>query len=247
MLMRQCAGTIHSVAPLGTRVLILALAAIFAVLSAVSCRSRQNQQTGRGLPEEQELRGKIAGLTRQEQVLTAELSLAKNPAPYLAIDYANRKIDLKVQGNSLRSFAFSKIKRTGGSQFMAQTWTEIEARPLQTATRARMVPGSGEATTSSIATREPWGPKRMPLDFDLICKGNQAVEIRSLPSERSRSRFTRWIVSGYRQVRDWARNVVGGRGSAYRESIEIWMAEDDAQLLFWSLPKQFGILLLDAS
>lgn len=128
-----------------------------------------------------------------------------------------------------------------------QTWTEIEAKPLQITARARMVPGSGESTTTSVATREPWGPKRMPADFDLVCKGNQALEIRSLPSEQSRTRFTRWFVGGYRQVRDWARNVLGRRKALYQESIEVWMGEDDAQLLFWSLPKQFGILLLNAS
>lgn len=245
--MRRCTTTTRSRAPGRTGALILASAAVLAALAVPSCRSPQTQQTSRGLSEEQELRGKIATLSRQEQVLTAELSLAKSPAPYLAVDFANRKIDLKVQGHSLRSFAITKIRWTGGSPFMAQTWMETEARPLQTTTRARVVPGSGEATTSSVATREPWGPKRMPSDFDLICKGDQALEIRSLPSEQSRTRFTRWIVGSYRQARDWARHVLMGRNSAYRESLEIWMTEDDARMLFWSLPRQFGILLINVS
>jgi hypothetical protein len=186
-------------------------------------------------------------LTRQEQLLSVELSVAKSPTPYLSVDFLNRKIDLKVQGRSLRSFSISKISRTGGAAFVAMIWTEIEAKPLQVPTRAKMVPGSGESTTSSIATRDPWGPKRMPADFDLICKDDRAVEIRSLPSAQTHSGFTRWIVSGYRQVWEWARDVVSRRKSSYRESLEIWLAEDDAKLLFWSLPKQFGILLLNPS
>jgi hypothetical protein len=231
----------------GMRTFILALAAMLAASFAVSCRSREARQAGAGLPEEQELREKIARLSRRAQVLSAEISLAKNPAPYLAVDIANRKIDLKVQGHSLRSFAISKIQRTGGSSFVARTWMEIEARPLESPVRAKVVPGSGEATTSSLATHDPWGPRRMPSNYDLVCKGDQALKIRSLLSDQSRSRFTRWLGNAYLQVRDWVRGTLGGRKSTYRESIEIWLGEDDAELLFWSLPKEFEILLLDAS
>jgi hypothetical protein len=48
-------------------------------------------------------------------------------------------------------------------------------------------------------------------------------------------------------VRDWARDLVGRGRTSYRESIEIWLAEEDAKLLFWSLPRRFDILLLDGS
>jgi len=231
------------------RAWIAALLSILAAMLAliVSCRSSQTQQAGRGLSEEQELRHKFAELSRREQVLTAELALARNQAPYLALDVVNRKLDLKVQGHSLRSFNIVKIQRKGGSPFLAQNWLEIEAKPLQITTRPRLVPGSGEATTASVATRDPWGPKRMPADYDLICKGAQALEIRSLASEQSYNRFTRWIISSYRQFRDWTREVFSRNKSVYKESIEIWLGEDDAQLLFWSLPKQFGILVLNAN
>jgi len=226
---------------------ILLLTVALPVSFAVSCRSHEARQVGAGSPEERELREKIAMLSRQAQVLSAEISLAKSPTPYVAVDIANRKIDLKVQGRSLRSFAIRKIQRAGGSSFVARTWMEIEARPLESTVRAKVVPGSGEAATASLATREPWGPRRMPSDYDLVCKGDQALKIRSLVSDQSGSRFTRWLGNAYRQVRDWARSALGGRKSTYHESIEIWLGEDDAKLLFWSLPKEFGILLLDAS
>lgn len=225
--------------------LLTVLAAILALV--VSCRSSQPQQAGKGMSEEQVLRQKYAELSRKEQVLTAELALARNQAPYLALDIANRKLDLKVQGHSLRSFQIVKIQRKGGSPFLAQNWMETEAKPLQITARPQLVPGSGEATTASVATRDPWGPKRMPADYDLICKGSQAVEIRSLASEQSHNRFTRWIISSYRQFRDWTRDVFRRNSSAYKESVEIWLGEDDAKLLFWSLPKQFGILVLNAN
>jgi hypothetical protein len=214
---------------------------------AVSCRSSQTQQAGRGLSEDRELGQKFAELSRKEQALASELILARNQAPYLALDVANRKIDLKVQGHSLRSFNIVKIQRKGGSPFIAQNWLETEAKPLQSTTRPRLVPGSGEATTASVATRDPWGPKRMPADYDLICKGAQALEIRSLASEQSHNRFTRWMISSYRQFRDWTREVFRRNQTAYKESIEIWLGEDDAKLLFWSLPKQFGILVINAN
>jgi hypothetical protein len=226
------------------RVRALALAALLAGSLAVSCRSRQPSQ---GSFEDQDAQERIAALTRQEQILSAEIALAKDPTPYLYVDFLTGKIELRAQGRSLRSFSIGKISRSGGSPFATQTWEETEARPLQLPARAKMVPGSGEATTSSIATQNPWGPNRMPLDYDLICKENRLVGIRSLPSAQSRSRFTRWIIGGFRQSWDWARNVLGRRKSGYRESLEIWLSEDQAQLLFWSLPKQFNILILNAS
>ncbi len=232
--------------PSARRSPILALAAVLAVSTAFSCRSRQTESSGSGRSEEEALRARIAELSARAQLYSAEISLAKNPNPYLAVDFANRKIDLKVQGHSLRSFPIAKFKRVRGTSSPVDIWMEIEAKPFQSQVRARVVPGSGEATTSSVAVKDPWGPKRMPADYDLICKGDQALEVRSLLSEQSGYRLTRWIVGGYRQTRDWVRSTLGFGKSTYLASIEIWMSEDDSRLLFWSLPKQFGILLLNA-
>jgi len=231
-----------------SRILVAALtgAIVLGVSALVVCRARRAHLPA-AMSEEEQLRSRLASLTRQDQRLAAELALAKNPNPYLAVDLGARRIDFKARGKSLRTFPIADLKRAGGAAFTAQTWTEIEARPLQAPARAKMVPGSGEATTSSIATRDPWGPQRMPGDFDLICKENQALLIRSLPSATTGSGFTRWVVSGYRRTREWTRNLLGLRRSVYRESIELWLGEDDARLLFWSLPKQFSILIVDAS
>lgn len=221
--------------------------ALCALLLLPSCHSKGTGGAGGALPEQQALQQNIAALTRQEQILSAELALAKNTAPYLSIDVANRKMELKIQGHSLRTFAISKIRKIGGSPFIAATWIETEAKPLQLTERAKVIPGSGESTTASTATKDPWGPARMPADYDLICKNSQALEIRSLASEQSHNRFTRWIVSGYRQVRDWTRDKWGRKNTSYKESLEIWMGEDDAKLLFWSLPKQISILVQNAA
>jgi hypothetical protein len=234
----------HPVTVARARAFLAPVAVIVVAFCILSCRSSKPSPEA---SETQELRENIASLNRQEQVLSTELSLARNPAPYIAVDLAGRKMELRIQGRSLRSFPIAKIKRSGGAAFVAQMWMAIEAKPLQTPARARVVPGSGEATSSSIATRDPWGPGRMPADYDLICKGDRAMEIRSLPSTQSGNRFTRWIGSGYRQARDWARDPLGRRKRAYREIFEIWLAEDDAKLLFWSLPKQIGILFVNGS
>ena len=244
MTMRRTPAMLHGPFSARARIVFLSAALFLPFFLLASCHT---SQPGRTLSEEQELQQKIETLTRQEQELAAELALARSQAFYLSIDFKTQKIDLKIQGHSLRSFPITKIKRTGGSPAAAQTWIEQEAKPLQLPTRSRVVPGSGEATTASVATQDPWGPKRMPSDYDLICKGALALEIRSLASEQSHNRFTRWLVSSYRQGRDWARDVLGRNKSDYRQSIEIWVAEEDAKLIFWSLPKQFSILILNAS
>lgn len=226
----------------GSLFLAMSLTAWF----AVACHSH-SPQSGAGDSEDHALQGRIAALNRQEQALAAEISLARSPAPYLLLDLASRRIEFKVQGHSLRGYTITRIQRTDVAPSVAQAWTVTEAKPLQAPVRAKMIPGSGESTTSSNATKEPWGPKRMPSDYDLICKGDQALEIRSLLSDQSRLAITRWVVSNYRLLREWARTTLGRKQPAYRESIEIWLGEDDARLLFWSLPKQFSILLLNAS
>jgi hypothetical protein len=228
------------------RVCSFALLALLVGSLAISCRSRSGQPS-QSSSEDKSAQERIAMLTRQEQILSAEIAVAKNPTPYLYVDFLNRKIELRAQGRSLRSFSIRKISRTGGPPFVARTWVETEASPIQIPERAKMVPGSGEETTSSISTENPWGPKRMPLDYDLLCKENRLIGIRSLASSESSSFITRWIIGGFRRSRDWARNVFGRRNSGYSESLEIWLSEDDAQLLFWSLPKQFDILILNGS
>jgi hypothetical protein len=210
------------------------------MLALAGCRSNPNAVRS----EEELLQQKIATLTLRGQVLTADLTLAKNPIPYLSIDGANKKLDLKAKGKAIRSFGLGRIQRAGGNPSAVDVWTKTDLKPLQQTERTQLVPGAGESTTSSIATKAPWGPQRMPADYDLICKGNLVLEIRSLASEQSRNRFTRWFVSGYRRVRDWGREVFQHRNAEYKERIEIWMNEDDAKLLFWSLPKQFDILLV---
>ena len=161
------------------RVRALSLVALLAGSLAVSCRSRSGQPS-QGSSEGQNVQERIAMLTRQEQILSAEIAVAKNPTPYLFVDFLTGKIELRAQGRSLRSFSVRKISRTGGPPFVARTWEETEAKPIQIPERAKMVPGSGEETTSSIATQNPWGPKRMPMDYDLLCKENRLVGIRSL-------------------------------------------------------------------
>ena len=228
------------------RMRALSLVVLLAGSLAVSCHSRSGQPS-QGSSEAQSVQERIATLTRQEQILSAEIAVAKNPTPYLYVDFLTGRIELRAQGRSFRSFSVRKISRTGGPPFVARTWEETGARPIQMPERAKMVPGSGEETTSSISTQNPWGPKRMPMDYDLLCKENRLVGIRSLASAESRTFVTRWIVGGFRRSRDWARNVFGRRNSGYSESLEIWLSEDDAQLLFWSLPKQFDILILNGS
>ena len=245
MSIRACRIDAYSSSPPIRRTPVPAVAALLLILAAVSCGPKTGPQGGAEGSEERDLKERFAALARKEQLLAAELSLARNPTPYIAVDLKNRRIDLKVQGRSLRSFAISKASSARGISFVAKTWIGIDAKPLQSTARARVVPGSGEATSSSIATRDPWGPRRMPADYDLVCKDQQALEIRSLPSDQSRSRFTRWIIGGYRQAHDWTRDVLLRHRAAYRDSLELWMTEEDARQLFWSLPKQFGILILN--
>jgi len=218
-----------------------------AAFFAVSCASGPSAPGSTDSENIQQLREQLAVLTRQAQLLEAEIPMARRPSPYLVVDLAAGKIDLRAQGRKLRSFEIARTTARGRSSSQsAEVWTQDEIKPLQATARAKVVPGSGEATTASIAAKEQWGPQRMPSDFDVICKGGHVLEVRSLPSEQAHTRLGRAFSTAYRRVKDWVRDTLAIGKSASVDSIQIWLVEDDSRLLFWSIPKQIDILVQDS-
>ena len=68
------------------RVRALLLIALLAGSLAISCRSR-SKQPSQGSSEAQSVQERIALLTRQEQILSAEIAVAKSPTPNPFVDF----------------------------------------------------------------------------------------------------------------------------------------------------------------
>jgi hypothetical protein len=73
------------------------------------------------------------------------------------------------------------------------------------------------------------------------------LQIRSLPAKESSNRVHRGIVSTYRRSVDWFREWHMPGSSNRPRTIRLWLVEDDARLIFWSLPQQIQILILRGS
>jgi hypothetical protein len=193
--------------------------------------------------EAEQLAKKYAELRRLEQALSAEYAIARDPAPYLVVDLSSRRIELRARGRILRGFSILDSKIYGGGPRRA-IWTMTEKRPLDEEERPKITQGAGEEAVAEAAKRALWGPFHMPDDFDLMCEEKNVIQIRALPYEPFGNPMMKWISQAYRRSADWYRRWRVPRDSRPRYCIQLWLAEYDSQLLFWSLPKQLNILTL---
>ncbi len=186
-------------------------------------------------------------LRRAEQALAAEYPLARESEPYLVVDLPGATVELKARGRSLRRFGILETRLLSGGPARVSTWSMTDRRPLAEIERPKIAPGAGEQAAAEAAQKALWGPSRMPADFDLICEEGRVLQVRSLPGPRSRSAILRRISSAYRHSADWFRRWRASWKSQPGHSIQVWLAENDSRLLFWSLPKKLEILVLAGS
>ncbi len=193
------------------------------------------------------LQEKLVEMKYQEELLRQEYSLARNPAPYLVVNLSDRNIELKAQGRILRSFELKNSRRLESGKDDGVTWILREVKPIQRTERPKIKAGAGEEAMVEAAKQELWGLHRMPRDYDLVCKDNNFLEICALPSKQSGFRFTRAIRTMYRRTAGWYRRWRMSKDVESQHVIQLWLDENDSRLLFWSLPKQLKILILDES
>jgi len=222
----------------------MAVSLILLALLVSACGSGASQGPG---DETQQLRKKYVELRRAAGALAAEYPLAREPAPYLVVDIPNRSLELKARGRSLRRFGILETRVLSGSDEPSSVWSMTDRRPLSEVERPKIAPGAGEQAAAEAAKKALWGPFRMPADFDLVCAGGDVLQVRALLAERSRSRIIRWMSSTYRRSADWFRRWRASGETKSRYCIQLWLAENDSQLLFWSLPKQLNILIIRGS
>lgn len=191
------------------------------------------------------MRRKLAEVNRKEQSLAAEYSLARNPAPYIVVDLQGGNIVMRARGRDLRTFSVSDVRVQKRGEAKDPVWKMIEKKPLEKSERPQITPGAGEQATAEAAKQELWGLHRMPSDYDLICEGDRVLEIRALPSRESGPPVLQWLKTAYRRSIDRYRTWQAEKTDRARDRIQLWLPEEDARLLFWSLPKKLNLLVLD--
>jgi hypothetical protein len=210
----------------------------FLVFPAFSCRTEQKSNA---VTDAQRLKAELAELQHREKVLKHEIEVGRKSEPYLMLDRTNLRVELKARGRIFRSFKIQNLK-SNLDKIPDDVQVLSDLKPIQRTERPRIKPGEGEDAIVEAARKKLWGPDRMPRDYDLACTGGLILEIRALPSEKSGSAPVNFVKTVYRKVieryRKWKSSDEIQPGG-----IQLWLDEDDARLLFWSLPKKFSILI----
>jgi len=194
------------------------------------------------LSEADRLRAHAVELIRLEQEITTEYPLARQADPYLVVDLSARTVELKAAGRKLRVFTVSDFKRPAEAASEKAAWSLVDTKPLQRTERTKIKPGAGQEGVVAATSQEPWGPHRMPADYDLVCADGRILEVRSLPSDQSGSLVVGSLRKAYRRLVDQIRHM-SESGQDADHVLQIWLAEQDSQLLFWSLPRKLKILV----
>jgi hypothetical protein len=213
-------------------------------LVACGCRQKGSGEQG-SVDNIEQLRKQVAELTVRQQVLAAEYSLAQNPAPYLIVNLSSHSIGLRARGRGLRAFKVVEVDKRSVTATLNSTWALKEKKPFAKSERPKVLPGQGDEAAAEAAKKALWGPDRMPADYDLICDSDRTLEIRSLPSRQDNSRIARWGKSLYRRMVERYRRLTASRNAKSEVRIQLWLSENEAKLLFWSLPKQLEILIVE--
>jgi hypothetical protein len=221
------------------------LALLAFLLPVFSCNGNSSSPESPGAEETRQLRRKLAELNRREQILTAEYSLARNPASYIVVDLQGGNIAMRARGRDLRTFSVADVREQKRGKAVDSIWKMIEKKPLEKSERPQITPGAGEQATAEAAKQSLWGPQRMPSDYDLICEGDRVLEVRALPSSESGPRVLQWAKTAYRRSIDRYRTWRTAKTDKARDRIQLWLSEEDSRLFFWSLPKKLNLLVLD--
>jgi hypothetical protein len=216
------------------------------VILATGCKGRTSAGAG-SADDVGRLRERLVELRQKERVLNAELSLVKDFAPYIVVDFGAGSVELRARGRALRHFSVIEGSEPTCSGGPVRVWKMTDRRPLEELERPHIAPGAGEEAAAEAAKKAQWGPSRMPEDFDLICEGGNVLHIRSLPAQTSPSRLTSGLSSAYRRWLDSFRQWRTSKEDRPRCLIRLWLPEDQAQLLFWSLPRQASILVINGA
>ncbi|NWG12826.1 MAG: hypothetical protein HXY20_04735 [Acidobacteria bacterium] len=223
---------------------VLAVQLVSVCTLTMSCGRAVDRPGEDSSSDTERLRIRAAGLMRLEREITAEYPLARNPQPYVVVNLPAGTLELKASGKRLRGFRILDMYRTEDAPLGEAAWNLVDRKPLQRTQRTKIQPGSGQDGVVEVVSQDPWGPHRMPWDYDLRCEEGRALEIRALPSEQSGSRFVRGVKILYRRtverIRRWSH-----AGQSNRRTLQIWLSERDSQLLFWSLPKHIKILIIN--
>ncbi len=229
---------------LKTSRVIVAPATMLLMLAALLLSACGSGGSGGKGDELQQLRRKYVELRQEEESLTAEYPLAKDAEPYMVVDIPNRSVELKARGRSLRRFSILETRILSAGDGRTSVWSLTDRHPLEEVERPKIAPGAGEQAAAEAAKNALWGPFRMPADYDLVCEGGDVLQVRALPAETSHSLVVRWITAAHRRSADWFRRWRASGKTKPGYSIQLWLAENDSQLLFWSLPKKMKILIL---
>jgi hypothetical protein len=191
------------------------------------------------------------GLAKKQNSLTAEYSLAKDSTFYFVLDILGRKLELRVRGMVLRSWAVQSMRFWGRPELSGNVEL-VRKTALKAPERIVIKPGGDaeiiEAAPATVA--KPTGTSvapSNPAEFDL-----EALELKDMPKKfgldfdnglhlmiKTKTGASGGLLGSMRKGWRWyvdlpLRNLFGPHNGAGLSELELTFDNDkDAQAIYW--------------
>lgn len=172
-------------------------------------------------------------LKEATRVLEEELKLAARPQTYLLIDLCGSTIHIKGRGIGLHQIPI--IAWSTGSREGLKGIHRLVARPP--VVRRKIEPGAE-------VEQEPISLVDMPTDYALVF--NPSLNLTVVPSVTGESLLRSAVLMGkaaWRNVKDWATNLLTDRSSEPTSHLRLTLSINDAQSLAWSLVDGMALVI----
>jgi hypothetical protein len=184
-------------------------------------------------------------LTEQAKLLDQELALAKTNKSYLYVDLSARRVELRIQGLVLKTWAVAGFSQWGrplpGGSFKLR-----KKEALRTPERKNITPGAEKERSEKPKSGEleVLEVKDMPGHFNLGCEGGITLRFRA-SSGKLPIKMKNFIGSLARSIYLPVRTLLAAVRKADFTDVQIVLtSETDVQSLYWTAEEGMNVLVV---
>jgi hypothetical protein len=195
---------------------------------------------------------KIKALKRENRSLEAELGLASKGRSYVLMDLRTEsnsvpaRITLKNRGMVLREFEVERINYRKAKQFFAEPVSLTKRTAFFDMKRKEIKPPDPEDEGDTTAPLEFLELKDVPSKYALSFGGRLLISVEGQPKGLF-SGFAYRLLAGFTHLRFSLTLLWNHVWKNKFAVMELMMAKEEAQALYWSLEEGMNILIVEGS
>jgi hypothetical protein len=184
-------------------------------------------------------------LTDQAKLLDQELALAKTNKSYIYVDLSVGRVELRIQGLVLKTWAVSGYSQWG-RPLPSGSFKLQKKEALRTPERKNITPGveKEKGEKSNGGDLEVLEVKDMPGHFNLGCEGGITLRFRASSGKLSK-RMAHFAASLGRSIYLPLRTLLASiRKSDFTDAQIVLTSETDVQSLYWTAEEGMSVLVM---